>query len=76
MEIKGPNKTGLLIGKRQDMAWHMYKNNAQNKPTPVAVVIGADPTIGYVSVSKMSDALDEFACRRRVARRAGRFGGL
>jgi UbiD family decarboxylase len=61
MQIKGPNKTGLLIGKRQDMAWHMYKNNAQNKPTPVAVVIGADPSIGYVSVSKMSDALDEFA---------------
>ena len=23
MEVKGPNKTGLLIGKRQDMAWHM-----------------------------------------------------
>src|SRR5678816_1622125 len=45
----------------RDRAWHMYKNNAQNKPTPVAVVIGADPSIGYVSVSKMSDALDEFA---------------
>src|SRR5919197_2104538 len=61
MEVKAPNKTGLLIGKRQDMAWHVYKNNAQNKPTPVAVVIGADPSIGYVSVSKMSEALDEFA---------------
>ncbi len=61
MQVKGPNKTGLLIGKRQDMAWHIYKNNALNKPTPLAVVIGADPTIGYVSVSKMSEALDEFA---------------
>jgi UbiD family decarboxylase len=59
MQVKGKNKTGLLIGKRQDMA--AYKNNAQNKPTPVAVVIGAEPTIGYVSVSKISDALDEFA---------------
>jgi len=27
----------------------------------VAVVIGAEPSIGYVSVSKISDALDEFA---------------
>lgn len=61
MEVKGPNKTGFLIGKHQDASWHLRKNNAQNKPTPVAVVIGADPSIGYVSVSKMSEALDEFA---------------
>ncbi|MEX0803040.1 MAG: UbiD family decarboxylase [Candidatus Binatia bacterium] len=61
MEIKGPNKTGFLIGMRQDAAWHIRKNAARNKPTPVAVVIGADPSIGYVSVSKISDALDEFA---------------
>src|SRR6201988_4408994 len=61
MQVKGPNKTGFLIGVRQDAAWHIRRNNELNKPTPVAVVIGADPTIGYVSVSKMSDALDEFA---------------
>jgi UbiD family decarboxylase len=61
MQVKGPNKTGLLIGVRQDAALHIRKNNAKNKPTPVAVVIGADPSIGYVSVSKMSEALDEFA---------------
>jgi UbiD family decarboxylase len=61
MEVKGPNKTGFLIGKHQDASWHLRKNNAQNKPTPVAVVIGTDPSIGYVSVSKMSEALDEFA---------------
>jgi UbiD family decarboxylase len=61
MEVKGPNKTGFLIGKHQDASWHLRKNNALNKPTPVAVVIGADPSIGYVSVSKMSEALDELA---------------
>ena len=61
MQVKGPNKTGFLIGVRQDAAWHVKKNNELNKPTPVAVVLGADPSIGYVSVSKMSDALDEFA---------------
>ena len=61
MQVKGPNKTGFLIGMRQDAAWHVRKNNQQNQATPVAVVIGADPSIGYVSVSKMSDTLDEFA---------------
>jgi UbiD family decarboxylase len=61
MQVKGPAKTGFLIGMRQDAAWHLRKNNQLKKPTPVAVVIGADPSIGYVSVSKMSDALDEFA---------------
>lgn len=61
MQVKGRNKTGFLIGKVQDAAFHVNKNDALNQPTPVAVVIGADPTIGYVSVSKMSDTLDEFA---------------
>jgi UbiD family decarboxylase len=61
MQVKGPAKTGFLIGVRQDAAWHLRKNDQQNKPTPVAVVLGSDPSIGYVSVSKMSDALDEFA---------------
>jgi UbiD family decarboxylase len=61
MQLKGRNKTGFLIGLRQDAAWHIRKNEQQKKPTPVAVVIGADPSIGYVSVSKMSEALDEFA---------------
>lgn len=61
MQVKGPNKTGLLIGGRQDAAFHIRKNEELNRPTPVAVVIGADPSIGYVSVSKMSEALDEFA---------------
>ena len=61
MQVKGPNRTGFLIGMRQDAAWHVRKNNQQDKATPVAVVIGADPSIGYVSVSKMSDTLDEFA---------------
>ena len=61
MEVKGPNKTGFLIGKRQDASWHVRKYEQRNQATPVAVVIGADPSIGYVSVSKISDALDEFA---------------
>ena len=61
MQVKGRDKTGFLIGKRQDASWHIQKNDLRNKPTPVAVVIGADPSIGYVSVSKISENLDEFA---------------
>lgn len=61
MQVKGPNKTGFLIGREQDAAFHMARSEELNKPTPVAVVIGADPSIGFVSVSKMPESLDEFA---------------
>ena len=61
MQVKGPNKTGFLFGKRQDASWHLRKHDERNQPMPVAVVIGADPSIGYVSVSKMSEELDEYA---------------
>ena len=61
MQVKGPNKTGFLFGRLQDAAWHVRKNDERNRPTPVAVVIGADPSIGYVSVSKLPESVDEFA---------------
>ncbi len=61
MQVKGRNKTGFLIGKQQDASWHIRKNEARNQPTPVAVVVGSDPSIGFVSVSKMSETLDEFS---------------
>jgi len=61
MQVKGPNRTGFLIGKVQDASWHLRKNDESNQPTPVTVVIGADPTIGFVSVSKLPADLDEFA---------------
>ncbi len=61
MQVKGPNRTGFLIGKVQDASWHLRKNDERNQPTPVAVVIGADPTIGFVSVSKLPGDVDEFA---------------
>ena len=31
MQIKGPNKTGLLIGKRQDMAWHILQEQREKQ---------------------------------------------
>ena len=75
MQVKGPDTTGLLIGIRQDAALHIRKNNAQNKPTPMAVVIGADPSIGYVSVSKMSESAGQFGWPART-RGTGGFGAL
>ena len=61
MQVKGRNKTGFLIGKHQDASWHLGKNEARNQPTPVAVVVGSDPSIGFVAASKMSETLDEFS---------------
>ncbi len=61
MQVKGRNRTGFLIGKEQDAGLHLAINEKQNKSTPVAVVIGADPSIGFVSVSKIPETSDEFA---------------
>jgi UbiD family decarboxylase len=61
MQVKGPNKTGFSMGRAQDAALHVRRNDERNQPTPVAVVVGADPSIGFVSVSKISESLDEFA---------------
>jgi UbiD family decarboxylase len=61
MQVKGPNKTGFSMGRNQDIAIHVRKNNQRNQPTPVAVVVGTEPSIGFVSVAKMSELLDEFA---------------
>jgi UbiD family decarboxylase len=61
MHVKGPNKTGFLFSRPQDAAVHLRANMEKNQPTPVAVVVGADPSIGFVSVSKISESLDEFA---------------
>jgi UbiD family decarboxylase len=61
MQVKGPRKTGFLIGKEQDAGLHLRRNDQQNKATPAAVVLGADPSIGYASVSKIPETLDEFA---------------
>lgn len=61
VQLKGPNKLGLFINYLQGGRLHVEKNNQLHQPTPVAIVIGADPVIGLVSVSRLPQDMDELA---------------
>lgn len=62
LQLKGKRKTGIYFGNNlQDLRRIIEKNEKQNQPTPVAVVLGTDPVIGLTSVSKVPFGLDELA---------------
>ena len=61
VQIKGPRKLGLFINYLQGGRDHVEKNNRAGKPTPVAIVMGTDPVIGLVSVSRVQADVDELA---------------
>jgi UbiD family decarboxylase len=60
-QLKERDKLGVWINFVQHGRRHVEMNNARNRPTPVAIVLGADPTVGLTSVSRMAYGLDEFA---------------
>ncbi|MGE5585879.1 MAG: UbiD family decarboxylase [Bacillota bacterium] len=59
IQLKERNKTGIHMGKTRHIYRHIQKNEAQGKPTPVAIVVGSDPTIGLASVSSIPFGVDE-----------------
>jgi len=61
IQLKGANKLGLFINYLQGGREHVEKNIKRGRPTPVAIVIGAEPVIGLVSVTRLPQDLDEFA---------------
>lgn len=61
VQVKGRNRTGLYIGKTRHMYRHILKNDEMNRPTEVAIVIGADPTVAMTSVASVPYGLDELA---------------
>lgn len=61
IQLKGANKLGLFINYLQGGREHVEKNIKRGRPTPVAIVIGAEPVIGLVSVTRVTQDLDEFA---------------
>ena len=61
IQLKGANKLGLFINYLQGGREHVEKNIKRGQPTPVAIVIGAEPVIGLVSVTRLPQDLDEFA---------------
>ena len=61
VQVKGKDKTGVLVGERQHLAIHVAKNDALGRPTPVAIVIGPDPTIEMTSVARVAYGVSELA---------------
>jgi UbiD family decarboxylase len=60
IQTKGKNRGGFYAGKEQHIMLHLDKWEARGKPTPLAIVIGADPVIGAASVAKIPYGYDEF----------------
>jgi len=61
-QVKSTTRAGLMFGAAQHIAHHWRKCREQGKPLEAAVVIGAVPVIGYVSIAKLDYGENEFAC--------------
>lgn len=64
MQLKGPHTLGLggfHLDSVQHVAIHYRRYRELKRKMPVAVVLGADPTIGLCSVSKVPYNTDEIA---------------
>ena len=70
VQIKGPRKLGLFINYLQGGRDHVEKNNRAGKPTPVAIVMGTEPVVGLVSVSRVQADMDELAVAGRLRGKA------
>jgi 4-hydroxy-3-polyprenylbenzoate decarboxylase len=57
--LKDKKKMGVWVNFVQHARKHVEMWDARNEPTPVAVVLGTDPTIGLCSVARMIYGLDE-----------------
>ncbi len=66
IQLKERNKTGIHMGKTRHIYRHIQKNDARDEPTPVAIVVGADPTIGLASVSSIPFGVDELGVAGRL----------
>ncbi len=62
MQVKGPDRTGMLWDlPSQHGAMHYAQYEAQDRPMPVAVVIGGDPTMLMSGAAKVPYGVNEFA---------------
>jgi len=61
-QLKERNKTGIhMSGDFRHIADHVKASNSLNQPLPVAIVVGADPTIPLASVSGIPLGINEIA---------------
>ncbi len=60
-QVKGPRTIGMFIAHVQHGRKHIEKNDARGVPTPVAIALGTDPSVGLCSVAKIPYGVDELA---------------
>src|SRR5690606_17134910 len=61
VQLKGAKRLGLFINYLQGGREHVENNIRRGVPTPVAIVIGAEPVIGLVAATRLPRDVDEFA---------------
>ncbi|MBI2873741.1 MAG: UbiD family decarboxylase [Firmicutes bacterium] len=61
VQVKGKNRLGLMVNHSQNMDLHLQAWKERGEPCPVAIIIGAEPTIGLTSVAQFPYGVDEFA---------------
>lgn len=67
-QIKSPTRTGIHAAKFfRGIAYHWRKAKGMGRPLEAAIVIGASPNIGYVSVSQLPTDLDEYKVAGGIA---------
>ncbi len=69
IEMRSPRRVGLqLSNATRDMWTHLHKNEQAGRNTPCSIVLGADPTVGLVAVSRVAYGLDEFSVASALRR--------
>lgn len=61
IQIKDKHHVAMWVNFHQHARKHVELNNQRDSSTPVAIVLGADPSVGLVSVSKINYGVDELA---------------
>lgn len=60
-EIKSKTRIAMWSNYFMHGRKHIELNNKNNQPTPIAIVLGADPTVGLTSVARFEYGVDELA---------------
>ena len=59
VQVKGPQRAGLMINPPRNMNHHIRKNESQEQATDVALVFGTDPVVGLTAVTPFPYGVNE-----------------
>ncbi len=67
VHVKAPLRTGIFFGGTAHLGIHWAKCRERGVPLPAAIVVGASPNVGYVSVTRLPVETNEFAYAGGIA---------